>query len=79
MHASSVPFTDLFLRFITMTKHIAKIFASLALTMPLLVATSACHHIDTWDNDPYGNFDALWTVLDEHYCFFADKDVDWDV
>lgn len=39
---------------------------------------SACHHIDEWDNDVYGNFDALWTILDQHYCFFEEKGVDWD-
>lgn len=39
---------------------------------------SSCHHLDKWDNDLYGNFDALWTILDEHYCFFEEKDVDWD-
>lgn len=38
----------------------------------------ACHDQVEWDNDPYGNFDALWTILDEHYCFFAYKDVDWN-
>ncbi len=31
-----------------------------------------------WDNTPQGNFDALWQILDEHYSFFAYKDVDWD-
>ena len=61
-----------------MKKYIAKLLAGFALTLPLLTATTACHHIETWDNDLYGNFDALWTVLDEHYCFFADKDVDWN-
>ena len=61
-----------------MKKYIARILAGLALTLPLLTATTSCHHIETWDNDLYGNFDALWTVLDEHYCFFADKDVDWN-
>lgn len=38
----------------------------------------ACHDQVEWDNDPYGNFDALWSILDEHYCFFAYKDVDWN-
>jgi len=25
-----------------------------------------------------GNFEALWKVMDEHYCFFSYKDVDWN-
>lgn len=44
--------------------------------MALLLAS--CHEIEDWPNDPQGNFDALWTVVDEHYCFFGEKGVDWD-
>lgn len=42
-----------------------------------LLPLAACHEQVEWKDDPYGNFDALWTILDEHYCFFAYKDVDW--
>ena len=42
-----------------------------------LLPLTACHEEVEWKNDPYGNFDALWTILDEHYCFFAYKDIDW--
>ncbi len=57
-----------------------------ALLCSALVAAAAaavslltgCHSIEKWDNDYYGNFDALWTELDHHYCFFEQKDVDWD-
>lgn len=38
----------------------------------------SCHPIEEWDNTAEGNFDALWTVVDEHYCFFEEKDVNWD-
>ena len=31
-----------------------------------------------YDNTPNGNFDLLWTTVDEHYCFFEQKGVDWD-
>lgn len=37
----------------------------------------ACHSIDDYESGVYGNFDALWTVVDEHYCFFNEKDIDW--
>lgn len=34
------------------------------------------------DNTPSGNFEALWQLMDEHYCFFdykqAELGVDWD-
>lgn len=38
----------------------------------------ACHEPEEFDNDVYGNFDALWTSVDQHYCFFKYKNVDWD-
>lgn len=30
------------------------------------------------NNDYLGNFEAAWTAMDEHYCFFQEKNVDWD-
>ena len=39
---------------------------------------SGCHELPDYDNTPQGNFEALWTIVDEHYCFFADKNIDWD-
>jgi hypothetical protein len=42
------------------------------------VMLSACHSVDDWDNDAVSNFDALWTALDQHYCFFEQKGIDWD-
>lgn len=30
------------------------------------------------DNTALGNFDALWRIIDEHYCFFEYKSVDWN-
>ncbi len=41
------------------------------------VMMASCHEEVEYKNDPYGNFDALWTSIDEHYCFFKYKDVDW--
>lgn len=58
-------------------KNLRHIFTAATIALPLVLGTGACHGIEEWDNDPYGNFDALWAVLDEHYCFFEDKDVDW--
>lgn len=31
-----------------------------------------------FENNPQGNFDALWTILDKNYCFFEYKKIDWD-
>ncbi len=61
---------------------IPRIIRRTAFTLTALLSytmlLSGCHSIESWDNDVYGNFDALWTVLDEHYCFFESKDVDWE-
>lgn len=46
--------------------------------MCFLAILSGCHKIEEWDDDPVGNFEALWTIMDEHYCFFAEKDIDWN-
>ncbi|MDE5661969.1 MAG: peptidase S41, partial [Muribaculaceae bacterium] len=54
------------------------ILAATAVSLPLALGTGSCHSVESWDNDVYGNFDALWKILDEHYCFFADKDIDWE-
>lgn len=43
----------------------------------VLSALTSCHGIDEYANNPRGNFEALWSILDEHYCFFEQKDIDW--
>ena len=50
------------------------------LTISLVVALMqiGCHPIEEFEQNNQGNFDALWTAIDEHYCFFEDKDIDWD-
>lgn len=46
----------------------------LIIALPL----SACHEIEQFDNNAEGNFNALWTILDQHYCFFKEKGIDWN-
>lgn len=48
----------------------------LLMLCPMLLLCS-CATLEDYDNDAAGNFEALWTTLDEHYCFFTEKDVDW--
>ncbi len=38
----------------------------------------SCIREERFDNTPQGNFEALWTMLDEKYCFFEYKEIDWD-
>ncbi len=39
---------------------------------------SSCVKVDEYDDSPRGNFEALWKIMDEKYCFFSYKDIDWD-
>ncbi len=43
-----------------------------------LVFFSSCVEEATFDNTPQGNFDALWKIIDEQYCFLDYKKIDWD-
>jgi hypothetical protein len=53
--------------------------------IPLLLlplALTACVEEEQYDNSAVGNFDALWTTIDQKYCFFPYKaeeyGLDWD-
>ncbi len=39
---------------------------------------SSCVKETQYDNSPSGVFDACWHTLDQRYCFFGYKDVDWN-
>ena len=43
-----------------------------------LLMCGACVDEDQFADNPQGNFEALWKIMDEHYCFFQEKGVDWD-
>jgi hypothetical protein len=51
-------------------------------TLVHIVALSSCVDTDEHANTPTGNFEALWQIIDEHYCFFAYKQheygLDWN-
>ncbi len=52
--------------------------SSLLISIASLLLACGCHPIEEFDRNNQGNFDALWTAIDEHYCFFDEKDVNWD-
>ncbi len=54
------------------------LFRSMVISLTAMLSLSSCHDTPQWDNDPYGNFDALWTIIDQHYCYFAEKNIDWN-
>lgn len=54
--------------------------AKTALTALCLLALllASCIREEKVDNTPRGNFEALWKIIDEHYCFLDYKRIDWD-
>lgn len=43
-----------------------------------LIFSSSCLKDEYTDTTPKGVFRALWKTMDEHYCFFELKSLDWD-
>ena len=57
------------------------IFLSYTLVVLLsigFIGTSCESYKFEFDDNPHGNFDALWTILDENYCYFDYKEINWD-
>lgn len=48
------------------------------LLIAILSLLISCRDVDEYANDARGNFEALWSEIDRHYCFFDEKNVDWD-
>ena len=42
------------------------------------VLLGGCAEKDEFESDQVGNFEALWTIMDQHYSFFDYKQVDWN-
>lgn len=42
-----------------------------------LLFLTSCHPIEDFGQGNKADFEALWTLIDEHYCFFDEKEVDW--
>lgn len=42
------------------------------------IVLSGCIREDEFDNTPQGNFEALWKIIDEQYCFLEYKQIDWN-
>lgn len=62
-----------------------KLFHRLFLFLMLIfgaVTMSSCVNEEEFENNPNGNFEALWKIMDEHYCFFPLKEkelgVNWN-
>lgn len=55
----------------------SQLFKFLPILLIYALGLTSCHSMEEYTDDPRGNFEALWSILDEHYCFFGQKDVDW--
>jgi len=44
----------------------------------VVLVLGGCAEQDEFGHDQVGNFEALWTIMDEHYSFFDYKQVDWN-
>lgn len=43
-----------------------------------LPVVTGCFREEEYANDPVGNFEQLWKIIDERYCFLEEKGIDWD-
>ena len=43
-----------------------------------LLFVVGCEKADVYTMHPQTNFDALWKIMDENYCFFEYKDIEWN-
>ena len=46
--------------------------------LSIFIFLSACSARDEYSSDPYDNFKALWKIIDEYYCFFEYKNINWN-
>lgn len=53
---------------------------AIIITICIIIFMSGCETsiIKEYDNNPENNFNTLWTILDEKYCYFERKDIDWN-
>lgn len=59
-------------------KHSASIWKLIIIPLLLLPLFAGCIREEEFDNTPQGNFEALWKIIDEQYCFLDYKQIDWD-
>ena len=62
-------------------RDVARYVSTIRMCILILVSVfclSSCEKADEYDRSPRANFEALWKIMDENYCFFSYKEVDWD-
>ncbi|MDE7396268.1 MAG: S41 family peptidase [Muribaculum sp.] len=56
----------------------AKLLYTLLITVCCTITSCVSDDMPEWKDTQRGNFDMLWTILDQRYCFFEEKGVDWN-
>lgn len=59
-------------------KTIYKIVVFCVILFTLLTGLTSCVKEEEFSDNARGNFEALWKIMDEHYCFFGEKNIDWN-
>ena len=55
-----------------------KAWSALLVVLPLCLFLASCVDEDEYADNPKGNLEALWHIMHEHYCFFGEKNIDWN-
>lgn len=50
----------------------------LLVVLALIPLWTSCIREEEYNNTPQGNFEALWKIIDEQYCFLDYKKINWD-
>lgn len=58
-------------------KAVNTMIISIIAMLPLCLSFYSCVDEDELDNTPRGNFEALWKIIDQRYCFFDYKEQDY--
>lgn len=63
-------------------KYLKYLFTLFTFSLFNLFTLTSCVDTDEYDDTRNGNFEALWKIIDEHYCFFdyknAEYGLDWN-
>lgn len=59
-------------------KYSASTWKLIIIPLLLLPLFAGCIREEEFDNTPQDNFEALWKIIDEQYCFLDYKQIDWD-
>ena len=47
-----------------------KLFCNIVMAIVAIFSLGSCVDEEEYADNPRGNFEALWKIVDEHYCYF---------